>query len=82
MPPVPDAPWDAGKLEAVLAAACFEHFANNTRTTLCSSDGTCEAYEVADFEDDDDPLILVRTSDGRRFEVDFFATVSEVKPDA
>jgi hypothetical protein len=70
-------PWTADRLGAVLGAAAWEHFADRDEMILCST-GTCETYEVEEPDDpdsDDWPLILVRESDGARFEVDFEAYV-------
>lgn len=75
--------WSADKLGAVLSAACFERFTERYETTLCSTaDGSAETYEVDENAAADDALILVRESDGRRFEIDFFAAATELKPAA
>lgn len=37
-----------------------------------------EQYEMEDVEENDDPLILRRVSDGRRFEVEIEVFVNEV----
>lgn len=81
MAPEPVTEWSAEKLCAVLTSCCYEHLANSTRHTYSSSDGTDSAYELEDGESDDDPLILRRLSDGRRFQVEFDATVWEVPAD-
>lgn len=71
--------WTADRLAAVLASAAEEYFASHARVTLRSTAaGTSETYEPEVPEDlaaPDAPLVLVRTSDGARFGVEFWADV-------
>ena len=76
-------PWTADRLSAVLAAAAHEHFASLYETTLVSQgNGTAETYEAEEPDDPDNtdaPLVLVRESDGARFEVEFWANVTRLR---
>ena len=74
--------WTADRLAMILSAAAEEYYANHTRITLVSTaTGTHETYEPEEPGDEDDanaPLILVRPSDGTRFEVEFWANVARI----
>ena len=78
---MPDA-WSADRLAAVLSGAAQESYANHYRVTLVSTaTGTSETYDVeepADPDDTDAPLVLVRASDHVRFEVEFWANVTQL----
>jgi hypothetical protein len=80
---VPDA-WSADRLAAVLSGAAQESYANHYRVTLVSTaTGTSETYDVeepANPDDTDAPLVLVRVGDGARFEVEFWADVTQLAP--
>ena len=70
-------------LAMVLSTAAEEDYTNRTRVTLTSTaTGTSETYEPEEPADPDDtsaPLILVRTLDGARFEVEFWANVARLE---
>ena len=77
--------WNADRLAAVLSGAAQESYANHYRVTLVSTgNGTSETYDVEEPADDPDdtdaPLVLVRAGDGARFEVEFWADVTQLAP--
>ena len=77
--------WNADRLAAVLSCAAHESYANHYRVTLVSTaTGTSETYDVEEPADDPDdtdaPLVLVRAGDGARFEVEFWADVTQLAP--
>jgi hypothetical protein len=75
-------PWTAGRLADVLSGAAEEHYSNRYRVTLVdTATGTSETYDVeepADPDGSEAPLILVRAGDGARFEVEFWANVTQL----
>jgi hypothetical protein len=75
-------PWGADRLAMVLSAAAEEDYSSRARITLTSTaTGTSESYEPEEPAGPDDaaaPLILVRASDGARFEVEFWANVARL----
>ena len=76
--------WNADRLAAVLSCAAHESYANHYRVTLVSTgNGTSETYDVEEPTNPDDtdaPLVLVRAGDGARFEVEFWADVTQLAP--
>jgi hypothetical protein len=74
--------WNADRLAAVLSCAAHESYANHYRVTLVSTgNGTSETYDVeerVDWDGREVPLVLVRAADGARFEVEFWANVTQL----
>lgn len=72
------APWNVGKLEAVLTSVLYEHFTERSGSFTFSAYGRDETYELLDGDPDDGVLTFERKSDGARFEVEFWANVTAV----
>ena len=70
------APWDAGRLEAVLTSVLYQHFADRRGSFTFSAYGRDEEYELLDGEPDDGMLTFERKADGVQFHVEFWVNVS------
>lgn len=69
-------PQSAEKLGGVLTAALYQVVWDNPNWTIRT-----EVYEIEDADDDEDaPLVLVRQSDGARFQIEIEATAWPLPP--